>query len=68
MMGSLTYSWWFHPKVRENWRVFFAAFGLLLIGTGLIVMGIVVAVIPDIEFQSYVFFVAGAICFIPGGE
>lgn len=53
--------------MKENWRVFFAAFGLLLIGTGLLVMGIVVAVIPEIEFQSCVFFVAGAFCFIPGG-
>jgi uncharacterized membrane protein len=58
--------WWSHPKVRENWRVFFAAFGLLIVGTALIVMGIVVTVIPEIGFQSYVFFVAGAICFIPG--
>ncbi|KAH7955441.1 hypothetical protein HPB52_000885 [Rhipicephalus sanguineus] len=24
--------WWTHPKVRENWRVMLAAFGLLLTG------------------------------------
>lgn len=58
--------WWAHPKVRENWRVFVAAFGLLVLGTALIAMGIVVCVLPEIGFQSYVFFIAGFFCFIPG--
>ncbi|XP_015791657.1 uncharacterized protein LOC107368356 isoform X1 [Tetranychus urticae] len=58
--------WWRHPKFKENWKIFFAAFGLLIVGIGLIAMGIVVTVLPDIDFQSYVFFIAGAICFIPG--
>ncbi|XP_077510493.1 uncharacterized protein LOC144121253 isoform X2 [Amblyomma americanum] len=43
--------WWTHPKVRENWKVMLAAFGLLLTGLGV---------------QGLVFFIAGAICFIPG--
>lgn len=58
--------WWSHPKIRENWRVFVAAFGLLILGTALIVMGIAVCVLPEIGFQSYVFFIAGFFCFIPG--
>ena len=58
--------WWAHPKIRENWRVFVAAFGLLVIGTALIVAGIVVCVLPEIGFQSFVFFIAGFFCFIPG--
>lgn len=58
--------WWSHPKIRENWRVFVAAFGLLILGTALIAMGIVVCVLPEIGFQSYVFFIAGFFCFIPG--
>ncbi|KAI1293693.1 putative transmembrane protein [Halotydeus destructor] len=58
--------WWSHPKVKENWKVFTAAFGLLVFGTALIIMGVVVTVLPDIDFHSYVFFIAGAICFIPG--
>ncbi|XP_053210118.1 transmembrane protein 134-like [Panonychus citri] len=58
--------WWKHPKFKENWKIFFAAFGLLVVGIGLITMGIVVSVLPDVDFQSYVFFIAGTICFIPG--
>lgn len=30
---------WRHPKVRENWRTVLAAFALLFVGTGLVVMG-----------------------------
>ena len=48
--------------------MFFAALGLLIVGLGLIIMGIVVIVLPEIGFKSYVFFIAGAICFIPGGK
>lgn len=58
--------WWAHPKIRENWRVFVAAFGLLILGTALIAMGIVVCVLPEMGLQSYVFFIAGFFCFIPG--
>ncbi|RWS15480.1 transmembrane protein 134-like protein, partial [Dinothrombium tinctorium] len=32
----------------------------------LIVIGIIATVIPEVGFQSYVFYVAGLICFIPG--
>lgn len=59
--------WWTHPKVRENWRVFVAAFGLLVLGSALIVIGIVVSFLNiDIGSQSYVFFVSGGFCFVPG--
>ena len=58
--------WWAHRSVREIWRVFVAALGLLVMGTALIVMGIAVCLLPEIEFQSYVFFIAGFFCFIPG--
>ncbi|KAG8182110.1 hypothetical protein JTE90_018381 [Oedothorax gibbosus] len=58
--------WFKHPKVQENWKVMFAAFGLLIIGLGLIITGVVVLVMPEMGVQSFVFFIAGAICFIPG--
>lgn len=58
--------WWTHPKVRENWRVFVAAFGLLVLGSALIVIGVVICFLPDIGSQSYVFFVSGTLCFVPG--
>ncbi|KAH8039906.1 hypothetical protein HPB51_009162 [Rhipicephalus microplus] len=60
--------WWTHPKVRENWKVMLAAFGLLLTGLGLIATGIVVQILPRVGVQGLVFFIAGAICFIPGGK
>lgn len=58
--------WWKHPKVQENKKVMLAAFGLLLIGIGLLVTGVTVLVLPEMGVQSFVFFIAGAICFIPG--
>ncbi|CAN7986378.1 unnamed protein product [Ixodes hexagonus] len=58
--------WWKHPKVRDNWRVVLAALGLLIMGLGLVATGIVVQVLPNIGVQGTVFFVAGAICLIPG--
>lgn len=58
--------WWSHPKVKENWRVFVAAFGLLITGSTLIVLGIVGAALPELGLQSYVFFIGGLLCFIPG--
>ncbi|CAN8016735.1 hypothetical protein HPB47_008888 [Ixodes persulcatus] len=58
--------WWKHPKVRDNWRVMLAALGLLVVGLGLLVTGIVVQVLPQIGVQGLVFFIAGAICLIPG--
>jgi len=61
-------SWWTHPQIKSHWRVFLAAFGLLIVGIGLIAVGIVVIIFPEIGFQSYVFFIAGIICFIPGGK
>ena len=64
--GDEVSCWWAHPKIRENWRVFLAASGLLVAGTALIIVGTVVFVLPEIGLQSYVFFIAGLFCFIPG--
>lgn len=58
--------WWRHPKVRDNWKVMLAAFALLVTGLGLLVTGVVVQVLPEIGVQGLVFFIAGAICLIPG--
>uniref|UniRef100_A0A1A9UJA4 Transmembrane protein 230 n=1 Tax=Glossina austeni TaxID=7395 RepID=A0A1A9UJA4_GLOAU len=57
---------WRHPKVRENWRTVLAAVTLLLVGTGLFVMGTFAVADPANTSQGVVFFVAGLICFIPG--
>ncbi|KAL7732832.1 hypothetical protein ACLKA6_005964 [Drosophila palustris] len=57
---------WRHPKVRENWRTVLAAFTLLVVGTGLFVMGTFAIADPHNTSQGVVFFVAGLICFIPG--
>lgn len=57
---------WRHPKVRENWRTVLAAFVLLIIGTGLVIMGIYAMAEPQSGSQGAVFLVAGLICFIPG--
>jgi hypothetical protein len=57
---------WKHPKVRENWRVFLTAFGLLVVGSALIVLGVLASVFPEFGFQSYVFLISGLLCFIPG--
>jgi len=58
--------WLSHPQVRSHWQVFLAAFCLLTVGTVLLVLGVVVIILPDTGFQSYVFFIAGTMCFIPG--
>uniref|UniRef100_A0A1I8NG06 Uncharacterized protein n=2 Tax=Musca TaxID=7369 RepID=A0A1I8NG06_MUSDO len=57
---------WRHPKVRENWRTVLAAVTLLIVGTGLFVMGTFAVADPANTSQGVVFFVAGLICFIPG--
>ncbi|XP_055380686.1 transmembrane protein 134 [Condylostylus longicornis] len=57
---------WNHPKVRENWRTVLAAVTLLLVGTGLVIMGVFSVADPASSSQGVVFFVAGFICFIPG--
>lgn len=59
-------SCWRHPKVRDNWRTVLAAVTLLLVGTGLVIMGAFAVSEPNNTSQGAVFFVAGFICFIPG--
>ncbi|XP_059487406.1 transmembrane protein 134 [Neocloeon triangulifer] len=59
-------SCWQHPKIRENWKMVLAAIVLLLIGIGLLTTGFLAALLPIEGLQSAVFFIAGAICFIPG--
>lgn len=59
-------SWWNHPKVRQNWKIVLAAFVLLVLGVGLVATGILVEIMPIPGFKGFVFFIAGAICFIPG--
>ncbi|XP_035225668.1 uncharacterized protein LOC118198162 isoform X2 [Stegodyphus dumicola] len=46
--------WWKHPKVRENWKVMCAAFGLLIIGIGLLITGIIVLIMPEMGKVSSV--------------
>lgn len=58
--------WWSHPKVRQNWKIVVSAFVLLIIGVGLVATGLVVEIMPIAGFKGIVFFMAGAICFIPG--
>ncbi|XP_063219413.1 transmembrane protein 134 [Bacillus rossius redtenbacheri] len=59
-------SWWRHPKIRENWKMVVAAIVLLIIGTGLLITGIIVVILPMPGIQGFVFFIAGFICFVPG--
>lgn len=62
---SPTYCWR-HPKIRENWRTVLAAVTLLVIGTGLFVVGAYTVSDPQNFSQGIVFFIAALICFIPG--
>ncbi|XP_075219205.1 uncharacterized protein LOC142323453 [Lycorma delicatula] len=59
---------WHHPKIKENWKMVLAAVLLLIIGTGLLITGIIVVFLPSSStgLQGIVFFIAGFICFIPG--
>ena len=52
--------------MKENWKLVLASFMLVLVGMGLIAGGICVSVIPVPNVEQIVFYVAGAICFIPG--
>ena len=56
----------FSSQVKENWKLVLASFMLVLVGMGLIGAGICVSVIPVPNVEQIVFYVAGAICFIPG--
>ncbi|KAF0286685.1 Transmembrane protein 134 [Amphibalanus amphitrite] len=58
--------WWTHPKVRDNKKVVICAFVLMVVGLLLLVTGIVIAAVPIAGFQSFVFVMAGLLCFIPG--
>ncbi|OXA44075.1 transmembrane protein 134 [Folsomia candida] len=58
--------WFYHPKVRENWKMVLAAFFLLVIGLGLTIGGIVIVSLPINGIQGAVFIFAGIICLTPG--
>lgn len=59
--------WWQHPKVRQNWKVVVASMVLVLLGSGLILTGIVAYSHPSLAgIQGFVFFLAGFICLLPG--
>ena len=53
-------------QVKENWKLVLASLMLVLVGMGLIAAGICVSVIPVPNVEQIVFYVSGAICFIPG--
>jgi len=59
--------WWKHPKIKQNWKMVIASALLVMVGTGLIVTGIVAYALPSLKgIQGFVFFIAGIICMIPG--
>lgn len=55
-----------HPKVRENWRMVFAATCLLVLGIILIGFGTVTLAESHKRLQGVVFLLTGFICFLPG--
>jgi len=60
--------WWKHPKIKQNWKMMLASLILVLLGTGLIITGIVAYSHPNLAgIQGFVFFIAGFICLAPGG-
>jgi len=59
--------WWRHPKVKQNWKVVAASLLLILLGSGLLLTGIIAYSHPELAgIQGFVFFIAGFICFLPG--
>ncbi|XP_037092723.1 transmembrane protein 134-like [Pollicipes pollicipes] len=58
--------WWSHPKVQDNKKIVICAFGLMIVGILLLATGVIIAAVPIAGFQSFVFIMAGALCFIPG--
>ncbi|XP_065220344.1 transmembrane protein 134 [Planococcus citri] len=56
----------YHPKVKDNWKTVLAAVVLLIVGTGLLLIGLIFVISPDPNLQGIVFIIAGLICFIPG--
>jgi len=59
--------WWRHPKVRQNWKVVAASIVLIILGSGLLLTGIIAYSHPELAgIQGFIFFIAGFICFLPG--
>ncbi|KAI0226749.1 transmembrane protein 134 [Lamellibrachia satsuma] len=57
--------WWKHPKVQRNCKV--VVMSILLFVVGIVLLGAGIAVLATkTDVNSVLFFVAGAICFIPG--
>lgn len=64
--GGTSRSCFRHPKVRENWRMVFAATCLLILGIILIGFGTVTLAESHKRLQGLVFLLTGFICFLPG--
>ncbi|XP_064621050.1 transmembrane protein 134-like isoform X1 [Lineus longissimus] len=59
-------SWLRHPRIRENWNVVLGAFLLLFLGIGLLIVGLAVEIVKPPGVASFIFFIIGVICLIPG--
>ncbi|XP_064621051.1 transmembrane protein 134-like isoform X2 [Lineus longissimus] len=58
--------WLRHPRIRENWNVVLGAFLLLFLGIGLLIVGLAVEIVKPPGVASFIFFIIGVICLIPG--
>lgn len=63
---SMHFSWWNHPKVRDNCRVVIGAFVLTVIGFVLILAGIAIMISSFRGWHSLIFFIGGSLFLIPG--
>lgn len=61
------YRFWFqHPAVKNNWKVVVGSWALLIIGIALVACGLFTEFKENTDVQSFVFYIAGVICLIPG--
>lgn len=58
--------WWTHPKVKENKKTVLACLLLLIAGIALGVTGLAIELSKTTAVKSFIFFIASAICLIPG--
>eukprot|EP00096_Caligus_rogercresseyi_P012005 TRINITY_DN4905_c0_g1_i1.p1 TRINITY_DN4905_c0_g1~~TRINITY_DN4905_c0_g1_i1.p1 ORF type:complete len:164 (+),score=38.48 TRINITY_DN4905_c0_g1_i1:64-555(+) len=67
LYANPSHHWWKHPKIRDNKKVVLASFCLLFVGLGLMIVGIIAYLLPELSgFQGVIFLTAGVICFTPG--